>query len=805
MNRWDDSTVSSEWQRAKVRHDSRPEWESRGTIQYSFPLYSCWLPYQSSVVIGLMIGENLIQAIDTMEPVVTQNYEHSVIPDDVIAATEKRFHNIQQEFDSPLEKSRSDLLAQNGLSTIQDRLERAGVDPKLAKQASRAGAANRSLDSASMSRATISEASALERILNGNDLVDVRFLLNGASRIASVGRINFGGRGFATGFLVGPGVIMTNHHVFGSAAETRGVQVEFGFRELNRDGGLSTPTKFRFDASQLFFADRDLDVAIVAIGSRTSGSIDLDKLPVMRLLPDSDAVIMGERLNIVQHPAGEPKQVALRDNTVIAIPDETFLHYRADTKRGSSGSPVFNDEWQLVGLHHSGVPDKDDDGNWLDIFGNVATNRTPDHHIAWIANEAIQSSALVELLKDTTFRGSEQRLVDGVLEESDSEESIVQFRSPNCHNEPHCEDGNLPQRPVADGVVRVAQGRGTVRVRVPVEITVRIGEPDDHILVNNDFDVVSVERLRERFGIDRDYSNRNGYDAEFLAHKLNLPALTEDQIAAAAINRDPINGDLPYVLRFHNFSVVMNGERRLAYFTAVNIDGEKLIRIRSGDDGGSASWSEDRRIGAHEQTNNDHYRGRDNKLDRGHLVRRLDPGWGGQLRDSARGIVDTYHYVNCAPQYDTFNQSDDRGDDANGLWLGLENFALDNAEKHDVKISVFTGPVFRDSDPDFRDNGVRIPTQYWKVIAWVDESNDLKAAAFLLSQKRMLDDDPRIERMDEEAFDFRERDLFQTTVTKIEELTHLNFGPLNDARGGGESTATQVPRLLRSYKEIVLT
>jgi len=161
--------------------------------------------------------------------------------------------------------------------------------------------------------------------------------------------------------------------------------------------------------------------------------------------------------------------------------------------------------------------------------------------------------------------------------------------------------------------------------------------------------------------------------------------------------------------------------------------------------------------------------------------------------------------VNCAPQYDTFNQSDDRGDDANGLWLGLENFALDNAEKHDVKISVFTGPVFRDSDPDFRDNGVRIPTQYWKVIAWVDESNDLKAAAFLLSQKRMLDDDPRIERMDEEAFDFRERDLFQTTVTKIEELTHLNFGPLNDARGGGESTATQVPRLLRSYKEIVLT
>ncbi|QDT03100.1 Exfoliative toxin B precursor [Rubripirellula lacrimiformis] len=734
-----------------------------------------------------------------------QDFEHSVIPDDVIRATEKRFRSMQRKFDSPLKKSQRELLAQNEPSVIQNRLERAGVDPRLAKRASQAGAANRSLDRESMSRATISDTAAFERILNGNDLVDVRFLLKGASRIASVGRINFSGRGFATGFLVGPGVVMTNHHVFGSAAETRGVQIEFGFHELDRDGNLSTPTKFNFDASQLFFADEDLDVAIVAIGSRESGNINLGELPIMRLVPDTGVVITGERLNVVQHPAGEPKQVALRDNTVIAIPDETFLHYRADTKRGSSGSPVFNDEWQLVGLHHSGVPDKDDDGNWLDIFGNVATNATPDHQIAWIANEAIQSSALVELLDDTTFRGSAQRLVDGVLEESDlDDESIVKFDSPGSVSGPKLDDGDLPQRPAANGLVHVAQGGGTVRVTVPVEITFRIGESVDGDLTSHDSDADSVSRLLERFGIDRDYSNRNGFDTDFLGQTLYLPGLSDDQIASAAVNRDPIDGDLPYVLRFHNYSVVMNGLRRLAYFTAVNIDGEKLIRIRSRDDGGKAPWSEDRRIGAHEQTNNDHYRGRDNKLDRGHLVRRLDPGWGAALRDSARGIVDTYHYVNCAPQYDAFNQADDRGNVANGLWLGLENFALDNAEKHDLKISVFTGPVFRDSDPDFRDNGVRIPTQYWKVIAWVDEGDDLQSAAFLLSQKQMLDDDPRIERMGEEAFDFRERDLFQTTIAKIEELTDLDFGPLSDTRDGREAFRKFGAHPLRSLEEIIL-
>ena len=216
---------------------------------------------------------------------------HSLIPNDIIRATESRFGKSPQNVESLLQMSQQELLAQNSRSTIYERLERAGVGSEIAKQASQAGANQRSLDVESMSRATISESAALERILGGNDLVDVRFLLDGASRIASVGRINFSGRGFATGFLVGPGVVMTNHHVFGSAAETRGVQIEFGFRELGRGGGLSTPTTFNFDSGQLFFADDEHDVAIVAIGSRIRGTINLDDLPILRLVPETNVVI----------------------------------------------------------------------------------------------------------------------------------------------------------------------------------------------------------------------------------------------------------------------------------------------------------------------------------------------------------------------------------------------------------------------------------------------------------------------------------------------------------------------------------
>ena len=57
-------------------------------------------------------------------------------------------------------------------------------------------------------------------------------------------------------------------------------------------------------------------------------------------------------VNIIQHPYGGPKKVALRNNLVY---DSNFpkLRYFTDTDHGSSGSPVFNDAWEVVALHRA--------------------------------------------------------------------------------------------------------------------------------------------------------------------------------------------------------------------------------------------------------------------------------------------------------------------------------------------------------------------------------------------------------------------------------------------------------------------
>jgi V8-like Glu-specific endopeptidase len=75
-------------------------------------------------------------------------------------------------------------------------------------------------------------------------------------------------------------------------------------------------------------------------------------------LPTADSLPLIEskaRAHVIGHPLGGGLQISLHDSVLLDVDDaERLVHYRTPTDPASSGSPVFNTEWQVIGLHHGG-------------------------------------------------------------------------------------------------------------------------------------------------------------------------------------------------------------------------------------------------------------------------------------------------------------------------------------------------------------------------------------------------------------------------------------------------------------------
>jgi endonuclease G len=273
-----------------------------------------------------------------------------------------------------------------------------------------------------------------------------------------------------------------------------------------------------------------------------------------------------------------------------------------------------------------------------------------------------------------------------------------------------------------------------------------------------------------------DYSDRAGFDPDFLGPglRVELPVKID---GADLLTYEDVDGTTRSELRYTHFSVAMSVSRRLCLWSAVNIDGLTSVG------GERPSWRIDPRIKPEQQT----LPNRDPRLDvygdsprfaRGHITRREDPIWGQDAAIRMLGNRDSMHYTNVAPQMQTFN-----GD----IWLKLEDFALQNARREDLRISVITGPVFTDRDPVRF--GTRIPVEFWKVIAFVHEqTGELSATAYTLSQQDQL--------VREALFDDFEG-AEQKPLRTIEERTGLSFGALtdHDALHGNEALARPLTSL----------
>lgn len=289
----------------------------------------------------LVQNDDTGQAIDELK-----NYLHSNVPDlyNELLTQAARHRRLQRD-------ERSGLITREQFGVEKIRIDRALLSllDELPEKV------ERKLTPVSGGVLLMSEIAALpediapEKILGINNLKQISWIERGVQVCKSVCRI-LTPDGLGTGFLVGGGMIMTNNHVIPSAVLAAESEIEFDYQQ-DGSGELLPTYRYGLDPAQ-FHTSVPLDYSLVRVRLE-QGKPPLETWGRLRLNPNADPR-PSEHVSIVQHPNGGLKQIVLTANWVIAK-KPPVLQYTTDTMGGASGSPVFNDSWHVVAIHHAAI------------------------------------------------------------------------------------------------------------------------------------------------------------------------------------------------------------------------------------------------------------------------------------------------------------------------------------------------------------------------------------------------------------------------------------------------------------------
>jgi V8-like Glu-specific endopeptidase len=225
----------------------------------------------------------------------------------------------------------------------------------------------------------------------------VKNLADVEGRIARVAVETSSGTKYGTGFLVGPDALLTNYHVVMAAIDAKlagdtvagqAVSILFDDKVMANNTKVCDGTPYKLASGDRWLIDHSPYSAMDGKPDPTSGAPDSSELDYALLrLAESAALdpVGGERfagpggtsrgfvkigdgghdqdyaagrpLFIVQHPDGGSLKLALDTEGMIGPnSNKTRVRYKVNTLGGSSGSPCFNADFQVIALHHSGDP-----------------------------------------------------------------------------------------------------------------------------------------------------------------------------------------------------------------------------------------------------------------------------------------------------------------------------------------------------------------------------------------------------------------------------------------------------------------
>jgi hypothetical protein len=240
---------------------------------------------------------------------------------------------------------------------------------------------------------------ALERIIDLDAMFQdpLDYIHKLAELVGRVCRVERGRQApMGTGFLISCDTVLTNYHVVEKVIKAEVPAGELSCRfDYQIVGGRPAGQSIVVRTAQDWLVDQappsphdeeirptaepnadELDYAIIRlaspIGDQGRGWIELNS---------ADYEFKKRMtLSILQHPEGDPIKLSGKIPATVGLNRSgNRVRYDVSTLAGSSGSPVFDQEWNLVALHHAGDP-----------------NFAPDHVPQF--NQGIPTSKIYQLL-----------------------------------------------------------------------------------------------------------------------------------------------------------------------------------------------------------------------------------------------------------------------------------------------------------------------------------------------------------------------------------------------------------------------
>ena len=294
-----------------------------------------------------------------------------------------------------------------------------------------------------------------------------------------------------TGILISSRLFLTARELIPDHGTAERSSVAFQFQE-DSEGRRESPIVFDFDPDCFLYTHLGLGFTVVALHEQSRTGEDLTSLGACSLIRDEGKVVIGERLNRIDHPDGGPKQISLRDAFLVDVLPE-HLHYQGAQATGALGAPVFNDQWEIVAIHTGGIARRDSRGRILDRDGRPWFEEQGELGIDWVMGEGVRISRIARLLRRQSWPTEQRRLCAEVFEPAlHPPWTWAPLRTvPNPSSAPSMEYERLVptvpgqlrgSSPTDDSGVELDRGGGPEEViwTVPVRIRLRVDPPQFH-------------------------------------------------------------------------------------------------------------------------------------------------------------------------------------------------------------------------------------------------------------------------------------------------------------------------------------